>query len=105
MNYENIQFSPLTILTGPTSSLNVTWHATAVTAQLAWGMKYPFYPLSIEHITQRAALSIADMRYLGGATTWLGRQRSARCGLEAARVKSALWMEGKKSISPKLTGQ
>ena len=43
--------------------------------------------------------SIDDLRYLGGATTWLGRERPARCGLKADRVKFALWMEGKKCIS------
>ena len=56
----------------------------------------------------RAAPSspIDDLRYLGGATTYLGRERLARCGLEAARVNLLYgWRVNSIFSRPKLTGR
>ena len=45
-----------------------------------------------------------DMRYLKGAATWQGRERSSSMRAASCLCKTCLWMEGNKGIShPKLT--
>jgi len=88
----------------------VTWRDVSYSSHRSVNLRCEilFFPSSIEQIYQTqvafsphlaaASPAIDNLRYLGGATTWLGRERLARCGLEVAGAKSALWMEGKTDI-------